>query len=150
MPMNGFKGDGFKGKMKGKEMMGMAALGMGMPVGMAYGKGKPSRDEHSAKGSGRGSTAENIDMLSLAVGSLPASLSADRSQLLQFNCLAGYVSALIGKAGQGTKQIATQTDTKIMIREIDQNPNEKCVVIKGNVINVASAARSGRPWQTKI
>ena len=53
MPMNGFKGAGFKGKMKGKEMMGMAALGMGMPVGMAYGKGKPSRDEHSAKGSGR-------------------------------------------------------------------------------------------------
>ena len=90
---------------------------------------------------GGAATQANIDLLSSAVSALPASLATDRSQQLQFNCAAGYVSALIGKAGTGTKQIATMTDTKIMIREIDGNPNEKAVVVKGNAINVASVIR---------
>ena len=145
--VNGFKGgDSYKGK--GKGGMGMGGMGgmggmdygKGSMGGMDYGKGKGKTDDYSAPGSGAAATQSNIDMLSQAVSALPPTLSTDRSQQIQFNCAAGYVSALIGKAGQGTKQIAIQTDTKIMIREIDTNPNEKAVVIKGNAINVASVA----------
>jgi len=135
-PMNGGKGDG---KSKGKGVMGMSMAGMGMGGmgGMDYGKG--------GKGKGQdgygAATQSNIDMLSNAVSQLPPSLASDRSQALQFNCQAEFVSALIGKAGQGTKQIAIMTDTKIMIREIEGNTTEKAVVVKGNAINVASV-----PW----
>ena len=54
-------------------------------------------------------------MLSHAMSAMPPSLAnaTDRSQVLQLNIAAGYVSALIGKAGMGTKQIAINTDTKI-------------------------------------
>ena len=110
---------------------------MGGMGGMDYGKG--------GKGKGQdgygAATQSNIDMLSNAVSQLPPSLASDRSQALQFNCQAEFVSALIGKAGQGTKQIAIMTDTKIMIREIEGNTTEKAVVVKGNAINVASV-----PW----
>lgn len=119
----------------------------------AYQKGKGKRDsfdggfsgkggrDYPTHGTGAAATQENIDMLSTAVSAMPPSLASagERSQVLQFNCAASYVSALIGKAGMGTKQIAITTDTKIMIREIDGNQAEKTVVIKGNAVNVASA-----------
>ncbi|CAK9028853.1 unnamed protein product [Durusdinium trenchii] len=145
MAMDGFKGgDAFKGKGKGKDMGGMGMGGMGMGGmgmgGMDFGKGKgKGKDEFASYGGGAANTQANIDMLSQAVSALPSSLGPDRSQQILFNCAAGYVSALIGKAGAGTKQIAMMTDTKIMIREIEGNPNERSVVIKGNVINVAAA-----------
>ena len=135
MAMDGFKGgDAFKGKGKGKDMGGMGMGGMGMG-GMDFGKGKgKGKDEFASYGGGAANTQANIDMLSQAVSALPSSLGPDRSQQILFNCAAGYVSALIGKAGAGTKQIAMMTDTKIMIREIEGNPNERSVVIKGRWI----------------
>ena len=138
---NGYKGGGGGG-------------GGGCGFADGYQKGKSKRDgsdgfssgkggrDYPSHGTGAAATQENIDMLSTAVSAMPPSLanSNDRSQVLQFNCPAAYVSALIGKAGMGTKHIAVTTDTKIMIREIDGNQAEKTVVIKGNAVNVASAA----------
>ena len=112
---------------------GMGGMG---GIGMDYSKGGKGKGQD-----GYAATQSNIDMLSNAVSQLPPSLASDRSQALQFTCQAEFVSALIGKAGQGTKQIAIMTDTKIMIREIDGNSTEKTVVVKGNAINDASV-----PW----
>ena len=137
-PMGGFNGykgggcsfvDGYqKGKGKRDSFDGYSSPGKG-------GRDYPSHGTEAA------ATQENIDMLSTAVSAMPPSLAnaGDRSQMLQFNCPAGYVSALIGKAGMGTKHIAITTDTKIMIREIEGNDAEKTVVVKGNAVNVASA-----------
>eukprot|EP00930_Biecheleria_cincta_P079136 TRINITY_DN6685_c0_g1_i1.p1 TRINITY_DN6685_c0_g1~~TRINITY_DN6685_c0_g1_i1.p1 ORF type:complete len:411 (-),score=93.95 TRINITY_DN6685_c0_g1_i1:69-1301(-) len=122
----GCGGKGGKGDYKGKS---------GSKSGQQFGNGLQKL------GSGAAATTENIDMLSAAVSALPASLAntGDRSQTLTFNCPAELVSALIGKGGSGTKQIAINTDTKVMVRDIDGNDQEKAVVIRGNVVNVASA-----------
>eukprot|EP00931_Biecheleriopsis_adriatica_P025938 TRINITY_DN15829_c0_g1_i1.p1 TRINITY_DN15829_c0_g1~~TRINITY_DN15829_c0_g1_i1.p1 ORF type:complete len:493 (-),score=122.42 TRINITY_DN15829_c0_g1_i1:119-1597(-) len=135
---DGGMGKGFdKGKSKGYDK-GKGGWSDGAQQSAAKGKGK---DDYASHGTGAAATQENIDMLSTAVSAMPPSLtnSQDRSHVAQFNCPAGYVSALIGKAGMGTKQIAMSTDTKVMVRDIDGNAAEKAVVIKGNAINVASA-----------
>ena len=127
MAMSGGLGAAMGGGMGG----GMGGMGGGMGMAMDYGKGK---------GKEGAATQSNIDMLSNAVSQLPPGAASDRSQGLQFNCPAQLVSALIGKAGQGTKQIAINTDTKIMIREIEGNTQEKAVVVRGSAINVASVS----------
>jgi len=135
----GFDSKGWNGKGKGAP-----AWGKGFEEG---GKGKKGGkdagvDSFSAPTNGGGAaTQENIDMLSSAVSAMPPTLanSTDRSQVLQFSVQESFVSALIGKAGAGTKQIAINTDTKIMLREVDGRQDEKMCVIKGNAINVAAA-----------
>jgi len=138
--------DAGNGKGKGGFEHGFGGGGLQQQAG---GKGKKGGkdtgggDSYSVSQSGAGvaATQENIDMLSSAVSAMPPALanSTDRSQVLQFSVQENFVSALIGKAGSGTKQIAINTDTKIMLREVDGSQDEKQCVIKGNAINVASA-----------
>lgn len=85
--------------------------------------------------------ADPLDMVSHAVQSLPPSLlnPADRTQKVTFACPAACVSAIIGKGGSGVKEISGATQTKIMIREIDDNATEKAVTVLGSTLGVVAA-----------
>eukprot|EP00442_Polarella_glacialis_P046835 CAMPEP_0115093702 /NCGR_PEP_ID=MMETSP0227-20121206/27773_1 /TAXON_ID=89957 /ORGANISM="Polarella glacialis, Strain CCMP 1383" /LENGTH=365 /DNA_ID=CAMNT_0002486271 /DNA_START=29 /DNA_END=1126 /DNA_ORIENTATION=- len=135
--------------------------GKGMDKGMMKGKGKGKGKDFGGGcggdfggcgggggfggcGGGGGSgaaTQSNVDMLSMAVSSLPAAIAnpTDRSQKLQFNCPQACVSAIIGKAGAGIKEISMATDSKISIKDIEGNPAEKAVLITGGAIGIVSA-----------
>jgi len=84
---------------------------------------------------------QGADAMLSALNMLPPALldPADQSAAINLACPAECVSALIGKGGTGTREISQLTGTKIMVREIEGNTAEKCVMITGNVVGVTVA-----------
>ncbi|CAE8612218.1 unnamed protein product, partial [Polarella glacialis] len=133
-----------KGKGKGKDFGGGCGGDFGGCGGGGGFGGCGGGGGFGGCGGGGGSgaaTQSNVDMLSMAVSSLPAAIAnpTDRSQKLQFNCPQACVSAIIGKAGAGIKEISMATDSKISIKDIEGNPAEKAVLITGGAIGIVSA-----------
>lgn len=123
---------------------------MGLPLGKG---GKPRTKKGEGKGPGgivfpsasthdiTVATPANMEMIAGALQSLPVHLAlpGDWSQRISFNIPETSVSALIGRAGQAIKEISGATGTKVQIRDIDSNPQEKTVLIVGNAVGVISA-----------
>mmetsp|Transcript_30243 Transcript_30243/g.86686 ORF Transcript_30243/g.86686 Transcript_30243/m.86686 type:complete len:394 (+) Transcript_30243:97-1278(+) len=82
-----------------------------------------------------------LELITSAIQTMPPAMlsPSDRSQKVTFNCPAFCVSAVIGKGGAGVKEISAATQTKIMIREIEDNASERAVTISGGALGVAAA-----------
>lgn len=145
-PPSGGKG---KGKDKGSSYGSKGAPSIGASLS-SYGGGKSSYtptaggghvgayDTAGPAGGGYGviSEADKVDMIAGALKVLPDHIGP---QVIQFNVAASVVSILIGRGGIAIKEISSGTDTKIKIREIEGNPEEKVVVITGPAVGVISA-----------
>jgi len=83
----------------------------------------------------------SVELLASAIATLPPGVldPSDRSQKVTFSCPASCVGAIIGKGGAGVKEVSSTTQTKIMIREIEDNVLEKAVIIMGSAVGVAAA-----------
>jgi len=131
---------GFKGKGKGKGKPDFSQGG-GMPGGYQGGMpgGMPGGFSGGAGAPGQGGV--NVDMLSSAVSAVSDSLASPlhQSSTMQCACPAGCVGAVMGKGGEGFKEISMATGTQINITDVAGNAGEKAIVISGNCVGVVSA-----------
>lgn len=103
------------------------------PSFAAMDAGSSERDSRNVEGA--------IEMVTGAVSTLPPHLTdpSNNRHSISLTCPSTCVSAVIGKGGAITKEITAATGAKIMIREIENNPQEKSITLVGNPVGVATA-----------
>mmetsp|Transcript_56145 Transcript_56145/g.149844 ORF Transcript_56145/g.149844 Transcript_56145/m.149844 type:complete len:390 (-) Transcript_56145:462-1631(-) len=82
---------------------------------------------------------ETDDVLMAAAHTVMPHLPGIEAPLLCFAVPSGLVSAVIGKGGLIIKEISASTGAKIAIREIEGDPSQKSVQIKGSALSSAAA-----------
>lgn len=110
-----------------------------------YGRDHHSRDAdpppRSSRGKGGGHSSDSgSDLLLRVVGDLPSYVKQD-SRGFAMSCVVPnrLVGGLIGKSGVGTKEVQSLTDTKIAIREIPGDSDNRALNISGPLTNSCAA-----------
>jgi len=128
-----------KGYSKGAPAKGHRFKGWGEEADNGWGGGHSYQAPAPAIVDRWSPQSQDVEILSLAVQRLPHGSNRDNRQRINFPCPSGIVSAVIGKGGAGTKEIANLTGAKLMIREIEGVEEEKNVTISGTITSVAAA-----------
>eukprot|EP00933_Yihiella_yeosuensis_P009658 TRINITY_DN1156_c0_g2_i1.p1 TRINITY_DN1156_c0_g2~~TRINITY_DN1156_c0_g2_i1.p1 ORF type:complete len:335 (-),score=87.47 TRINITY_DN1156_c0_g2_i1:159-1163(-) len=112
------------------------AMGMGM-MGMGGGGGKGGGKNG---GYGRGGHGPGVDMMMQVAQGLPPYVMED-SRGFALSCVVPnrLVGGIIGRAGSGTKEVQSLTNTKIGIREIPGDPDNRSMNIAGPLANACAA-----------
>lgn len=119
---------------KGREWDGKGRKGKG---------GAPSHREEYGKGRGKDHGKNGMSGLKLMVDvahSLPNYVMED-PRGFALNCIVpnNLVGGIIGRGGSGTKEVQSQTNTKISIREIPGDPENRTLNIVGPLSNSCAA-----------
>jgi len=98
-------------------------------------KGPPSNGHVIAYAGGDGGS----DALMAAAHRLSPDQVHAPAPVIAIGIPSGMVSGLIGKGGQGVKDITQSTGAKVAVREIEGDPSQKSVHISGTPLNAAAA-----------
>eukprot|EP00933_Yihiella_yeosuensis_P009661 TRINITY_DN1156_c0_g4_i2.p1 TRINITY_DN1156_c0_g4~~TRINITY_DN1156_c0_g4_i2.p1 ORF type:complete len:312 (-),score=66.69 TRINITY_DN1156_c0_g4_i2:182-1117(-) len=112
----------------------MGGMGMGMGMG-GMGGGR------NGYGGGRGMGMHpGVDLMMNIAGSLPPYVMED-SRGFALSCVVPnrLVGGIIGRGGTGTKEVQSMTGTKIGIREIPGDPDNRSLNIAGPLANTCAA-----------